>query len=252
MPIGKAKGVRVVARGIESCYHAAMRRITGHVAELQLTSGGERVLIACPPEAIPAAGQYLLAAENGAIQATALFLSGTWKGGFLSSKPYPAAWQPGTDLILFGPLGHGFHLPADVQRLALVVLGNTNSRLLPLVSTLKSPHASMTLFSDAQPTDLPPDLEAYPLQDFTESLTWADYYAVDAPLASLETLSECFDSSSHGLSGIHGQVLVHSSMPCSGLGKCGVCALKVKRSWKLICEDGPVFDLAGVLKGIRQ
>ena len=228
-----------------------MRRITGHVAELQLTSGGERVLIACPPGAIPVSGQYLLAAENGAIQATALFLSGAWKGGFLSPKPYPAAWQPGTDLTLFGPLGHGFHLPADVQRLALVALGNTNSRLLPLVSTLKSPHASITLFSDAQPTDLPPDLEAFPLQDLSESLTWADYYAVDAPLASLERLSEYFDKSPHGLSGIHGQVLVHSSMPCSGLGKCGVCALKVKRSWKLICEDGPVFDLSGVLKGIR-
>jgi hypothetical protein len=229
-----------------------MRRITGHVAELQLSAGGERVLIACPPGAIPAAGQYLLAAENGAIQATPLFLSGTWKGGFLSTKPYPAAWQPGTDLTLFGPLGHGFHLPADVQRLALVVLGDTNSRLLPLVSTLKSAHASMTLFSDAQPTDLPSDLEAYPLQDLDESLDWADFFAVDVPFERIETLTAVFSKSSHGLSGLRGQVLVYASMPCSGMGQCGVCALRVKRSWKLICEDGPVFDLAGVLKGMHR
>ncbi|HUV28151.1 MAG TPA: hypothetical protein VMW34_12370 [Anaerolineales bacterium] len=227
-----------------------MDRITGHVAELQLLSGEEQVLIACPKEVIPAPGQYLLAAEDGSIQATPLFLAGIWKQGFLATNPYPTSWQPGTELTLFGPLGHGFHLPADVQRLALIALGNTNSRLLPLVSTLKSAHASITLFSDAQSSDLPPDLEAYPIQDLLESLTWADFFAVDAPLESLERLAAIFNKSQHGLSGLRGEILVHTSMPCCGLGKCGVCALRVKRSWKLICEDGPVFDLTGVLKGM--
>jgi hypothetical protein len=27
------------------------------------------------------------------------------------------------------------------------------------------------------------------------------------------------------------------------MGKCGVCAVKVKRGWKMACVDGPVFDL---------
>lgn len=228
-----------------------MRRILGNVAELQLSSGEEKVLIACPPEIIPGAGQYLLAAGHGAIQATPLFLAGSWKHGFLATKPYPVAWQPGTELILFGPLGIGFHLPADVQRLALIALGNSNSRLLPLVNALKFPHANITLFSDAVLPALPPDVEAYPLQDSGDSLTWADFIAVDAPLESLEILSGIISESALGLRGLRGQVLVHTSMPCSGLGKCGVCALRIKRSWKLICEDGPVFDLPGVLKGMR-
>jgi len=226
-----------------------MRRISGHVAELRLSSGEEQALIACPADAVPAAGQYLLAAERGALQATPLYLAGIWKQGFLVTKPYPGAWQPGTDLSLYGPLGTGFHLPADVQCLALITLGNTNSRLLPLMSHLKFPHASVTLFSDAQSANLPPDLEAYPIQDLPESLDWADFFAVDTPLEGLETLEELFNQFAERTVGLRGQVLVHTNMPCCGLGKCGVCALRVKRSWKFACEDGPVFDLTEVLKG---
>jgi len=32
-------------------------------------------------------------------------------------------------------------------------------------------------------------------------------------------------------------------MPCGGLGDCGLCAVDLKRGWKLACKDGPVFDL---------
>ena len=101
------------------------------------------------------------------------------------TRPFPDTWQPGTNLTLFGPLGNGFRLPADVQRLALIALGDTSSRLLPLVSNLKMPQASITLFSDAQSTDLPPDVEAYPIQDLPASLDWADFFAVDSPLERL-------------------------------------------------------------------
>lgn len=225
-----------------------MRRLSGLVAELGLLAGEERALIACPAETIPAPGQYLLAAERGAIQATTLFHAGTWKQGFLVTRPFPSTWQPGTELTLFGPLGNGFRLPADVQRLALIALGDTSSRLLPLVSNLKMPQASITLFSDAQSTDLPPEVEAYPIQDLPASLDWADFFAVDSPMESLETLAALFNQPAQRSPGLRGQVLVQTNMPCCGLGKCGVCALRVKQAWKMSCEDGPVFDLPDVLK----
>jgi hypothetical protein len=107
----------------------------------------------------------------------------------------------------------------------------------------------MTLFSDAPLAELPPDLEAYPLQDLQESLSWADFYAVEAPLDRLESLGEHFSNTPQGLPALRGQVLVQACMPCSTLGDCGVCAVKVRRSWKLTCKDGPVFDLQGILKG---
>lgn len=227
-----------------------MRKITGYVAEQQLSSGEERLLISCPEEVIPAAGQYLLAAEHGAIQATPLFPAGKWKRGFTATSPVPDAWRPGTELTLFGPLGHGFHLPGDVRRLVIVALGKTNSRLLPVVNMVSDSNTSITLFSDALPGELPPDLEAFPLQDLPESLAWADFFAVDVPIENLEVILSIFHRSGQGLGGVRGQVLVHTGMPCYGLGKCGVCAVKINRSWRLTCEDGPVFDLPGVLKGL--
>ena len=228
-----------------------MQSLSGHVAELRLSAGEEQVLIACPPEAIPAPGQYLLAAARDAIQAAPLFLAGTGKHGFAAGKPYPAGWAPGTELSLYGPLGNGFHLPADVQRLVLIGLGNTNSRLLPLVNELKSPQASITLFSDSQSPRLPPDVEAYPVQDLPEAFGWADFFAIDLPLAGLERLAALFAQPDSTLPGLYGQVLVQADMPCCGLGKCGVCALRVNRTWRFACEDGPVFDLAEVIKGLR-
>lgn len=221
------------------------------MAELGLSSGEEQALIACPAETIPAPGQYLLAAERNAIQTTVLFPTGTWNKGFLVAKPFPDAWWPGTELTLFGPLGNGFQLTADVQRLALIALGNTNSRLLPLVSRLKLAQSSVTLFSEVRSVDLPPDVEAYPLQDLPTAIDWADFFAVDSPIKSVEKLGAIFSQATQRLQSLRGQVLVETAMPCCGIGKCGVCAMRVERSWKLGCEDGPVFDLIGVLKGMR-
>jgi hypothetical protein len=206
-------------------------------------------LITCPAEVVPTAGQYLLAIDEDSIQATPLFLADAWSQGFLAAPPFPGSWQPGTSLSLYGPLGRGFHLPMDVQRLALIALGETNARLLPLATASLVDNLSITLFSDAMFRELPSSMEAYPLNDLQESVSWADFIAVDVPLESLDQLAEYFSTASQGLFA-RGQVLVRTSMPCSTFGDCGVCAVKVKRSWKLACKDGPVFDLQALLKGV--
>ena len=43
------------------------------------------------------------------------------------------------------------------------------------------------------------------------------------------------------------QVLVRAPMPCGALAECGVCALTVRHEWKMICKDGPVFELNSIL-----
>jgi len=226
-----------------------MRTLPGRVAEVQLHLGEASALITCPAEVVPTAGQYLLAIDEDSIQATPLFLADAWSQGFLAAPPFPGSWQPGTSLSLYGPLGRGFHLPMDVQRLALIALGETNARLLPLATASLVDNLSITLFSDAMFRELPSSMEAYPLNDLQESVSWADFIAVDVPLESLDQLAEYFSTASQGLFA-RGQVLVRTSMPCSTFGDCGVCAVKVKRSWKLACKDGPVFDLQALLKGV--
>jgi dihydroorotate dehydrogenase electron transfer subunit len=228
-----------------------MRIYPGRVAELKLHQGEVSALIACPDELVPAAGQYLLAAEKGAILASPLFLADRLEAGFLAASPTPDAWRPGTELSLYGPIGRGFHIPADTKRLALIALGGTNARLLPLLNAPRSGHYDTTLYSAAPFSELPPDLEAYPLRDLEEALSWADFFAIDAALNDLENLTEDFANMTSGQVGFRGQVLIHTPMPCSGLGECGVCAVKMKKSWQLACKDGPVFDLRDILAGVR-
>ena len=227
-----------------------MRISKGRVAEVQLRSGEARLLIACPETLAPETGQYLLAAEKGAVQATPLFPTGDWSKGFLAAPPYPESWRPGTELALNGPLGKGFRLPGMTQRLAMIALGESNARLLPLASVSESVRYSVTLFSDAPLGELPPDLEAYPLKEVGESLSWADFFAIDLPLEKLDILADQLGDSTQMPAELRGQVLVQAAMPCGGMGQCGVCALRVKHSWKLACKDGPVFDLQAVLKGV--
>ena len=227
-----------------------MRTTPGRVAEIQLHLGQASPLIACPTKLVPSAGQYLLANDDKSILPTPLFLARASRQGFMAAPPYPDTWLPGTSLTLHGPLGHGFRLPMDVQRLALVVLGDTYARLLSLVTAVDVDNLSITLFSDASLTDLPPSLEAYPLQDLRESISWADFIVVDVPIEELDQLPEYFVPGPQGSFQPRGQVLVHGGMPCGSLGECGICAVKVKRSWRLACQDGPVFDLQAVLQGI--
>ena len=92
-----------------------MRTIAGRVAEVQLHLGEASALIACQAELVPTAGQYLLAIDENSIQATPLFLADAWSQGFLAAPPFPGSWLPGTSLTLYGPLGHGFHLPMDLE-----------------------------------------------------------------------------------------------------------------------------------------
>lgn len=224
-----------------------MRINTGRVAELRLHLGEVHALVTCSEKLIPAVGQYLLAAEKGAILAAPLFLAASSELGFLAAPPFPDSWRPGSELSLYGPVGRGFQPPADTHRLALIALGGTITRLMPLLNTPRSEYYNAALFSDAPYSDLPPDLEAYPLRDLEEALSWADFFAIDAAMADLERLAEHFADISPG----RGQVLIHTAMPCSALAECGVCAVKVKKSWKLACKDGPVFDLRDLLEGVR-
>jgi NAD(P)H-flavin reductase len=114
-----------------------MGHTKGRVSEIRLETGRQmEVRIACPAGAIPSAGQYLLASDVDNLDdvlGIPLFAVEKSQHGFWAAPLYPIAWMPGTTLDLVGPLGHGFDLPHNIQRLGLVALGETVSRLMPLV-----------------------------------------------------------------------------------------------------------------------
>ena len=241
-----------------------MRTYTARIREIRLEAQGQAAWIDCPAAAVPTPGQYLLAnntAEAEAPLATALFPAAYGETGFLAAPlsptmnkltaystankltAYSTAWMPGAELRLRGPLGRGFALPHSARRLALIDLGGGAMRLLPLVAAELANGADVALFSETPPTLLPSSVEINPLRSLSEALGWADFMAVDVSLDEVENLAELLRLPTGQHLPCPGQALVAAPMPCGGAAECGVCAVLVRRRWKLACTDGPVFDL---------
>jgi hypothetical protein len=104
-------------------------------------------------------------------------------------------------------------------------------------------NAAIVLLCDASADHLPDEVEIQPLSTMEEILGWADYLALDVKRENIGALMEKLGGWK-SRSVLHGaQILVRAPMPCGGLADCGVCALTTKSEWKLICKEGPVFDL---------
>ena len=78
----------------------------------------------------------------------------------------------------------------------------------------------------------------------SDSLGEMDFLALDLPREALPGLRHTLGLEQRQHLPCPMQVLVTSALPCAGLAACGACALPVGRGSKLICEDGPVFDLS--------
>jgi hypothetical protein len=76
---------------------------------------------------------------------------------------------------------------------------------------------------------------------------WTDYAAFDVGRENLNQLREMLGKKNQAKRPREAQVLVRAPMPCGALAECGVCALTIRHEWKMICKDGPVFELSLVL-----
>lgn len=155
----------------------------------------------------------------------------------------PERWQPGDELSIRGPLGRGFHLPRRAKRVALIALAGSPGRLLPLANAALAQGCEVTLCTEGDAAELPAAIEVRGLTDLQPVLAWADYLAVDIKIEDLEGLEEKLGLRSPLPKALEAQALIASQMPCGGMARCGVCAVAVGKSERLLCEDGPVLDL---------
>jgi hypothetical protein len=222
----------------------------GRVREVRFgVSEQVEVYIACPEQAILRPGQYLLATDAQAGDAplsTPVFMVEKSPHGFWAVPVDGVKWNPGTNLLLAGPLGHGFELTRGLQRLGLVALGETVSRLLPLIYLASEMQATTALFTGLGLPRLPAAVEVHPLASLLEALDWPDFIAIDVSLGRLGEVRRIFDLSLSTILPCPVQVLVTTAFPCARLGQCGACAIRSRRGWKLACEDGPVFNLSSI------
>jgi dihydroorotate dehydrogenase electron transfer subunit len=203
--------------------------------------------LVCPELARPRPGQYLQiydpVDELDAVPHS-VFASGlaeTKTNEFDISGELPQSWQPGTRVLVRGPLGHGFNPPRSVRRLALAAISGGPGRLLPLIAQTRT--AEVALFSDVEAEGLPLTVEQRNLEDLPSAFSWADFVAIDIAATELDELGSYVKLKQPLAKNVVAQALVRAEMPCGGLAQCGVCAISTSRGLRLACEDGPVFDL---------
>ncbi len=234
-----------------------MRITEGRVTEIRLEQPAHtsaKITFPDPIAAriIPQPGQYLMAwkpADIDAPLAIPIFPGEICNQAFWTASSIPGNWMPGDRLQLRGPLGHGFKIPnqANINRLALVALGERIAPLLPLAFQALEEHQAVTLFTALPFDSLPADFEIYPLGDLPESLGWADFFALELPLSRLPDLRSILGLGPGMRLPCPAQALIRTEMPCAGLAECGACATPGHHKFYLTCQDGPVFDLSDLV-----
>jgi len=217
------------------------------IVELRMTEAGLTGTILCPVDMQPAPGQYLLAHSGSPddLLPVPLFRADPADGRpeMAVAAPLPPAWQAASRLHVRGPLGSGFHLPPDARSVALAAVDASEDRLMPLVHQALAQGASVTLFTAQVPAGLPFQVEALPPAVLPEAVRWADYLALDLPAGKAADWRSILRIPPGARCPCTAEVLVRAPMPCGGRALCGVCSLRTRSGWKLICRDGPVFDL---------
>lgn len=221
-----------------------MHMAKGHVLELILEDGCRYARLSCPPNLIPAPGQYLLASDaSDSILPVPLFYTDSAPQGFIASTSTSVSWKPGDMLDLRGPLGRGFSLPVTARRIGLVAFDDSPAHLRGLIQPAMKQGALVVLISNSIADGLPDDVEVQPLSALEEILKWADFLALDVGRESLPSLRKRLGAWEQRSAVSEAQILIRTQMPCGGVAECGVCAVTAKSGWRMACKDGPVFDL---------
>jgi NAD(P)H-flavin reductase len=197
------------------------------------------------PGSRPRAGQYILAYAPGQAQvlATPLYPCLRMDGELGLTGFIPAAWAPGMILVVRGPLGTGFELPPSARRVAVISFQQDLIRMSQLINMALTQKAAVVVYTNAFDSRLAEDIEVLPLEAVQEFWTWADYGACWIEQESLLELHNKLGITPGKNTTIPVEVLVETPLVCGGMADCGVCAVPVKRGYKLACKDGPVFQL---------
>jgi dihydroorotate dehydrogenase electron transfer subunit len=170
--------------------------------------------------------------------------------------------QAGDRLTVFGPLGRGFDLGPDVQHLLLVAGGLGVAAMVALAESAVGQGRALTLLEGARtaaklypPELLPKDVEVLSATDdgsaghhgpvtelLTDHLPWADQVFACGPKAMFRAMSQVLGKARTSKPV---QALLEERMAC-GTGVCYGCAVFTRRGVRLVCKDGPRFELREV------
>jgi dihydroorotate dehydrogenase electron transfer subunit len=176
--------------------------------------------------------------------------------GLLSSR------KAGDELPVFGPLGRGYSIGPQAQNLLLVAGGLGIAALIALADGAVVSGKSVTLLQGARaagklylPEFLPPEVEALSATDdgstghhgyvtdlIPQHLSWADQIFACGPTPMFAGMAKVLREAR---SRKPVQALLEERMGC-GTGICYGCAVFTRRGVRLVCKDGPRFELRQV------
>jgi dihydroorotate dehydrogenase electron transfer subunit len=170
--------------------------------------------------------------------------------------------KSGDELAVFGPLGRGYSISPQAQNLLLVAGGLGIAALIAVADQVIGAGQSITLLQGARsarhlypPELLPPEVEAlsstddgsaghrgYVTELLAEYLPWADQVFACGPTPMFAAMAKVVrDARSRKPV----QALLEERMGC-GTGICYGCAVFTRRGVRLVCRDGPRFELRSV------
>jgi len=170
-----------------------------------------------------------------------------------------ASRQPGDAVYCWGALGRGFRVEPASQHLLLVAGGIGVAPLVWLADEAVNWNKTVTLILAARtrerifpPAMLPPQVEVVAMtadgtlgerglatKAFSDYLDWCDQAFACGPNAMFEGMAKELKNRRSQKSV---QVLVEERMGC-GTGICYGCAIESRKGMRLVCKDGPQFDL---------
>ncbi|WP_052891213.1 hypothetical protein [Thermogemmatispora carboxidivorans] len=175
----------------------------------------------------------------------------------------------GEELDLLGPLGQGWQLPSRLSTLLLVAEGFGVVALALLAQRASEQGLAVTLVQEVtQPQEsypaalLPEEVEYHLvtsaggaaqdtgqqgglLTTLGDYLSWADAVCLGV---SRETALQLYQRFERLRRPGFAQVAVLQPLVC-GTGTCLACTLETSRNPRLICQDGPTFDLPTLARG---
>lgn len=172
----------------------------------------------------------------------------------------------GDRVRLFGPLGHGYAVRASARNLLLVAGGVGVAPLVWLADDRVRRGDNITLLLGARTADqlypaelLPEEVEVVACTDdgsagrkalvselFPDYLLWADQAFACGPTPMLKALKSELRRATWRKPAL---ALLEERMAC-GTGICYSCAVETRRGVKLVCKDGPCFDLRDVYQDV--
>ena len=173
-----------------------------------------------------------------------------------------ASRKPGDEITVFGPLGRGYGLGSDAQNVLLVAGGMGVAAVISLADEAIAGGRSVTLLQGARREGLlfphsllPTDVEAVSATDdgsaghhglvtglLAEHLPWADQTFACGPNPMFASMADVVKGAR---SRKPVQALLEERMGC-GTGVCYGCAVFTRKGVRLVCRDGPRFDLREV------